>query len=655
VELPFASVHVVEGRVVDGTAWLVALVRDCTADTDRPWLDPHPWRGTVSIAGRRFAVAGVGTAVSMLWQFVELPATESLLQAAIAQLPDALSITTAELAEPGPAFVYANPAFETLTGWRLDEVLGKTPRILQGPRTDRSELERLVEVLTSGESFRGGALNYRQNGEAFWNEWAITAIRDQDGMTTHYVTTMRDATGERIASHQLRAAASEWASVIDALDASIVMTYPDGRIARCNRAFASWLDLPFATLVGASLAEVVFQAERIPDALYHPRVSTIDLPHCGGWYAVDGRPVSRDSQIVAWVHTFTNVTRSEHTTRQLRRLALAADSMQDGVLLTDATGSVEYGNPAISAILGCEREALIGTHVRDWSVLPADILEETPKTLRHRHRRPDDRTTTLELSVGHINEDGRLLGFYVVVRDLTERDRLLGIAEQASTLGNVSQWLGGLRHELGNPVNSVKMALTVLRSHLSTLSTADIERYVDRAASELSRIEFLLRSLKTFSLYDVVELETIACRPALSRLVSLLEPDLATQDVSLALDIEGELALLGDPRALHQALINLVTNAVDATVASPRSTHSTVWISARRDGANIVISIRDEGVGIASERLSRMFQPFETTKPAGTGLGLVLVHRLVTSMRGRVELESELGHGTTVRLYFGAA
>jgi len=117
-----------------------------------------------------------------------------VLLAAIEASGEAILITSAELDEPGPRIEYANPAFSRMTGYQASEVLGRTPRILQGPRTDRAVLNRMHGALAAGEPFQGEALNYRKDGSTYMVEWLITPVRDAEGHIVRWVSAQRDIT-----------------------------------------------------------------------------------------------------------------------------------------------------------------------------------------------------------------------------------------------------------------------------------------------------------------------------------------------------------------------------------------------------------------------------------------------------------------------------
>nr|WP_290226021.1 ATP-binding protein [Trichocoleus desertorum] len=115
-----------------------------------------------------------------------------LLLSAVQQSRDSIIITTADIDLPGPEIVYVNPAFTEMTGYTSEEVLGQSPRLLQGPDTDRELLNDLRQHLVEGEPFHGEAINYHKDGSEYYVEWNITPIRDAEQVMTHFVAIQRD-------------------------------------------------------------------------------------------------------------------------------------------------------------------------------------------------------------------------------------------------------------------------------------------------------------------------------------------------------------------------------------------------------------------------------------------------------------------------------
>ena len=120
-----------------------------------------------------------------------------LLRAAVEASGEAIIITSAEIDEPGPRIEYVNPAFTRMTGYEAQEVLGRSPRFLQGPETERAVLDQLRVALEAGETGQGETVNYRKDGSTYVVEWLITPVREADGRITHWVSAQRDVTGRR--------------------------------------------------------------------------------------------------------------------------------------------------------------------------------------------------------------------------------------------------------------------------------------------------------------------------------------------------------------------------------------------------------------------------------------------------------------------------
>ncbi len=131
-------------------------------------------------------------------------AWSSIFRSAVESAFDAVLITGAELDHPGPRILYVNAAFLEMTGWPAEEIVGLTPRVLQGEGTDGRVLQRLRQALELGEAFDARTVNYRRDGSPFELEWRTAPIRDQHARITHYISIQRDVTAEKRLLDHLR-------------------------------------------------------------------------------------------------------------------------------------------------------------------------------------------------------------------------------------------------------------------------------------------------------------------------------------------------------------------------------------------------------------------------------------------------------------------
>jgi PAS domain S-box-containing protein len=164
-----------------------------------------------------------------------------LLGAAVNQAKDAILITTAELDPPGPAVIFVNPAFTAMTGYSQGEILGRTPRILQGPKTDRTMLQRLRETIARGENFSAETVNYRKDGSEYFVAWDISPVRDAKGKIVQYLSIQRNVTERKLAEarlaellSQVEKSRNDLSSILNELRLGTAMTDQNGRIVFLN-------------------------------------------------------------------------------------------------------------------------------------------------------------------------------------------------------------------------------------------------------------------------------------------------------------------------------------------------------------------------------------------------------------------------------------
>ena len=160
-----------------------------------------------------------------------------LLESAIRNDYDAITITTMNLDKPGPEIVYVNDGFTRLTGYEKEEVIGKTPRILQGPKTDRKVLDKLRERLEQGQAFFGHTVNYRKDGTEFVNQWDIHPLRDEEGNITHWVSFQHDITERKRAEESLVDTELEFNALREEAHKIVVEVDLEGNIYNANKAF----------------------------------------------------------------------------------------------------------------------------------------------------------------------------------------------------------------------------------------------------------------------------------------------------------------------------------------------------------------------------------------------------------------------------------
>jgi signal transduction histidine kinase len=242
---------------------------------------------------------------------------------------------------------------------------------------------------------------------------------------------------------------------------------------------------------------------------------------------------------------------------------------------------------------------------------------------------------------------GRLLGstiyeagafHWLFIKDVTEKARLEALAEDMEYMNSLSGVFSSVRHELGNPLNSMKMTLSVLKKKLPELSPDMVQEYADRMLVEMSRMEYLLKSLKSFSMYESIVIEEVDLQNLLDRETVLVNPQLDAKGVSLHCHIHPDASkVLGNERALQQVLLNLLLNASHAL---ENTFQPTIDITAQYDHGYVYIKVSNNGPEIPIEHMKLIFEPFFTTRENGTGLGLVIAKKHMLKMNGSIEVET---------------
>jgi len=250
--------------------------------------------------------------------------------------------------------------------------------------------------------------------------------------------------------------------------------------------------------------------------------------------------------------------------------------------------------------------------------------------------------TFLTSSSPIFDSSGEFIGSVHVVRDITELKQLqkkLVISEKMAALGEVA---AKVAHEIRNPLVSVGGFAKRLEKKLD----GNLQEYAGIIVKEVSRLEGILKEILGFVKEARLSKEPVNLNPLLDDIVRLMESDIEERDINLKKDYGEIPEIFVDPNRMKEAIVNIITNAVQALSGA-----GTIAIRTFLQEHEVVFEIRDTGKGIPKEELSSIFNPFYTTKSTGTGLGLAITHRIIQEHNGRIEVESEIEKGTVFRIY----
>ena len=387
---------------------------------------------------------------------------------------------------------------------------------------------------------------------------------------------------------------------------------------------------------------------------------------------------------------FAKVTRdmTEHREASLaaleteRRFRLLVQGVTDyAIFMLDPDGLVTNWNTGAQRIKGYAADEIVGQHFSRFYTpedreagTPLRALETATRTGRFtaegwRQRKDGSRFWASVVIDAVRDENGELIGFAKVTRDLTERreaelelERSRAALFQSQKMEAVGQLTGGLAHDFNNLLTGITGSLDLMAARLAQGRINELERYITAAQGAASRAATLTHRLLAFSRQQTLEPKAVDANRLVSNMEELIRrtvgPNIAIETVLAA----GLWPCFCDPNQLENAILNLSINARDAMPEGGRMTIETAntWIdqvgAIERDvptGQYIAICVTDNGAGMPPEVVARAFDPFYTTKPVGkgTGLGLSMIYGFARQSGGHVRIYSEVGRGTTVKIY----
>jgi two-component system, NtrC family, sensor kinase len=262
----------------------------------------------------------------------------------------------------------------------------------------------------------------------------------------------------------------------------------------------------------------------------------------------------------------------------------------------------------------------------------------------------------IAVAVSGTDEVGRLgEAFNGMAQELRDRERRLTDAQQqllqSSKLAVIGEMAAGISHEVKNPMVGMRGFAQLGRK---SSSIEEAHEYFELIEKETTRAAEILENLLKFSRKGPPTLVRLALNDLVSDAIRLVRHQLQTKSVRLEVTLgDGVPAIMGDANQLQQVLLNLMINAEHALAGVKEASLSVS--TARCDGGEARIVVRDNGVGMTAEVKAKLFRAFHTTKASGTGLGLSVSHRIIDEHQGRIEVESEVGRGTSFTIFLPPA
>jgi two-component system sensor histidine kinase PilS (NtrC family) len=332
--------------------------------------------------------------------------------------------------------------------------------------------------------------------------------------------------------------------------------------------------------------------------------------------------------------------------------------LPSGLVTVTLDGAITSINEAACDILGVTEFAALGQPLALRIPGLKPVLDEVGlvgSVRRHEVDaiRADGSVRRLGISATPLSDHtGQIVGRVIHFQDLTELRRMELAVQRSERLASIGRLAAGIAHEIRNPLASISGSVEVLKS----LPGADTEtrQLVDIAVREVDRLDRLISDLLDYARPRTEERQPLDLGEVASEIGKALEHERRDRNITVVVDAEPGVGIDGASGQIRQVLWNLIRNAIDAMPSGGNLRMATSLEELSGGQREAVLTVSDTGVGIPKEDLDRIFEPFFSTKPNGTGLGLATVARIVEDHRGNIDMHSDRGKGTTFTLRFPA-
>jgi len=334
-------------------------------------------------------------------------------------------------------------------------------------------------------------------------------------------------------------------------------------------------------------------------------------------------------------------------------------NLKDGILLFTSDGRVALVSEVSRRFLHLDQEAILGRHAREIfdrsTILGSLLLEaiEAGVSMKEEVRTETGRRIQTSVDFIHDERSRQGLGALVTIHDLESAAEIESDLELSRRMAAIGRLTSGVGHEVKNPINAIVVHLELLKSKLGE-ANAPAARHLDVIDAEIHRLDRVVQTLVDFSRPVDLDLREQDLRRVIADVLALAADELSTRNITLSIQMPDEALIANiDADMLKQAALNVIENGAQAMpeggklVVALEAERESTAVGERTQGARTaVVSIADQGPGIAHEIREKIFDLFFTTKAGGSGIGLAMTYRILQLHHGSVEVESKEGEGT---------
>ena len=574
-------------------------------------------------------------------------------------------------------FDFVNGKIIDLIGYDVDDLISRKISWLDIVHPEDRQLMRdaVARAMESDKYYIAEPRVVKKDGSIRWVKIRGRVICSQQGNLLFLQGVLNDITTQKYTEMALESEHQVFEWVADSMENAMYIVSGDYQIKFMNKALIE--------LVGDHQGEVCYQALFGRDSVCPWSVMDVirqetcgfqeyHLPQLGKTFQVRSFPIkSRDGSIGKLGHwmdiTKTRQLQSEMQEVEARRQAIedAANMAEVGVFIIQDHGDMEgrfrHTNQAFCRITGYAQEELL--NMRAVDVVHPDDRQAALERYRRRRSgeilshvyeiklvRKDGVAITALFSVAPSSYEGKpaIVGF---VRDITERKKAQKSLLISQRLASIGKLAAEIAHEMNNPLTSVltfaKLVERIVQQEpFPAERLPDLRQAVGYLHGEATRCANIARNLLDFSRQGDIEIKENDVHEILQKTLNIFRHRAQLHGIEIATNLAPDIPrLFCDFKRLQQAFVNIISNAIEAMPDGGRLTVATA-LDSQQNTVNIHIS--DTGLGIPKENLERIFEPFFTTKAEGkgVGLGLSVAYGTIRQHRGKIDVQSEVGHGT---------
>jgi two-component system sporulation sensor kinase A len=566
---------------------------------------------------------------------------------------------------------FINPAGAAMLGYTQDEFIGQPQhQLIHHTRLDGAPYAvedcPIHSVLVDGSSrFVEDDVFWKKDGTSIPVQYISTPIVDK-GKIDGAVVYFRDITERKEQERRLYESEQRYQCLVKYNPDGVCALDLAGRYTDVNEAYERIVGYSKAELMGrdfrevnifpedVSLADHLFQMALNGKSLENVEFTVRRKDGTRVEVSLTSAPILVRGELVGLYAIIKDVTEQKRSRQKLmqseERYRRLVESSLDAIGIHDGKTWLFMNGPGLQMFGAASEADVIGKPVCDFLTPDQSaVFRKQSRTImtdkqvvgrtEMKWRTVDGRQIHSETIGIPIDYENRV-AVQVIIRDITERKRSEELLLKSEKLSAVGQLAAGVAHEIRNPLTALK-GFTQLLTDSCVGST---KRYLDIMQTELDRIDVILNELLILAKPQAVKFHPQPIGAVLQEVITLLSTQAILQNVIIDSSVDPHGPVVNCERnQMKQVFVNIIKNAIEAMPGGGR-----LSISARTDDDKVFIQFVDEGEGIPPELVPRLGEPFFTTKEKGTGLGLLMSHRIVLAHQGTIDISSEVGKGTTV-------